>query len=84
MLFRSCLAGAVVFGLGGTGLVCVLLPLYDKLYGRISKKWRFALCLLLLAVFIADATYCAVRPNTGRGISQGAEGGAGGCAGTLP
>ena len=53
------------------GCLCVLLPLYDKLYGRISKKWRFALCLLLLAVFIADATYCAVRPNTGRGISQG-------------
>ena len=66
---RICLLGALVFGLGGTVLVCLLLPLFERLYGRIAKKWRIALCLLLLLVFIADATYCAVRPNTGRGIS---------------
>lgn len=66
---RICLAGAAVFGLGGTVLICLLLPLYDRLYQRISRKWRIALCLLLLLLFIADATYCAVRPNTGRGIS---------------
>lgn len=68
---RICLVGAVVFGLGGTALVCLLLPLYDKCYQRIPKKWRIALCLLLLLLFIADATYCAVLPNTGRGISWG-------------
>ena len=67
---RICLLGAVVFGLGGTGLVCLLLPLYERLYQRIAKKWRIVLCLILLAMFIADATYCAVRPNTGRGISM--------------
>lgn len=66
---RICLAGAVVFGLGGTALVCLFLPLYDKMYRKISGRWRIVLCLALLAVFIADATYCAVRPNTGRGIS---------------
>lgn len=70
---RICLLGAAVFGLGGTGLVCLLLPLYDRLYGELPKRWRLALCLALLAVFIADATYCAVRPNTGRGVSQGVE-----------
>lgn len=66
---RICLLGAVIFGLGGTALVCVLLPLYERLYERVPKKWRIVLCLILLALFIADATYCAVRPNTGRGIS---------------
>lgn len=66
---RVCLAGAVIFGLGGTALVCLLLPVYDRLYQRIPAKRRIALCLVLLFVFIADATYCAVRPNTGRGIS---------------
>ena len=66
---RICLLGAVVFGLGGTALVCLLLPLYDRLYPKLPKKVRTILCLLLLAVFIADITYCAVRPNTGRGIS---------------
>ena len=68
---RICLLGAVAFGLGGTALVCLFLPLYEKAYQRISKKWRIALCLLLLLVFIADATYCAVRPNVGPGISFG-------------
>ncbi len=67
---RICLLGAVIFGLGGTALVCLLLPLYGKLYGRISRKWRHTLCLLFLLVFIADVTYCAVRPNMGEGISS--------------
>lgn len=67
---RICLLGAVVFGLGGTALVCLLLPLYDRIYGKISRKKKILLCILLLLLFIADATYCAVSPNTGRGISN--------------
>lgn len=59
----------VFYGLGGTALVCLLLPLYDRLYPKFPKKVRMVLCLILLAVFIADITYCAVRPNTGEGIS---------------
>lgn len=66
---RICLLGAVTFGLGGTLFVCVLLPLYEKMYESIPKKLRIGLCLLFLAVFIADATYCAVQPNVGKGIS---------------
>lgn len=66
---RICLLGAVTFGLGGTALVCFLLPMYEKLHSKISRKWRLILCLLLLSLFIADATYCAVKPNTGKGIS---------------
>ena len=68
---RICLTGAVIFGLGGTALVCLLLPLYDRGYQRLSKKWRLALCLLFLLIFVLDVTYCAVHPNTGRGISTG-------------
>ena len=66
---RVCLLGAVVFGLGGTALICLLLPAYEKGYKRIPPKLRMALCLLLLLVFVADAAYCAMRPNMGRGIS---------------
>lgn len=66
---RICLLGAVTFGLGGTALVCLLLPLYDRIYLKISKKWLIMACILLLILFIADATYCTMRPNTGRGIS---------------
>lgn len=68
---RICLLGAMIFGGAGMALVCFLLPLYDKLYERMSGKWRAALCLALLAVFVADAAYCAVLPNVGRGISWG-------------
>ncbi|MCH5337376.1 MAG: putative ABC transporter permease [Acetatifactor sp.] len=67
---RICLAGAVIFGLGGALLVCVFLPLYDKWYFRMPKTWRTGLMLGLLAVFVLDATYAAVRPNMGAGISQ--------------
>jgi len=66
---RICLAGAVLFGLAGAALVCVLLPRYDKIYRKIPKKWRVVLCLCFLLVFVADAAYCAVRPNVGTGIS---------------
>lgn len=66
---RVCLLGATVFGLGGTALVCLFLPFYEKLYGQIPPKRRRLICLLFLLVFIADGTRCAVKPNTGKGIS---------------
>lgn len=66
---RICLAGAVLFGLAGTALVCLLLPLYDRIYRKIPKKWRIVFCLGFLLVFVADAAYCAARPNVGEGIS---------------
>lgn len=67
---RICLAGAVAFGLGGVLLICLLLPLYDRWYPKLPKGWRVGLTMVLLAVFVLDATYCAVRPNLGYGISE--------------
>ncbi len=67
---RICLLGALVFGLGGTALVCLFLPFYEKCYQKISKKWRICLCLILLLVFAADGAYCAMRPNMGEGITK--------------
>lgn len=66
---RVCLLGAVVFGLGGTALVCLFLPFYEKRFERITPVWRKAVCLFLLLVFIIDGARCAMRPNTGVGIS---------------
>lgn len=66
---RVCLLGAIVFGLGGTALVCLFLPLYEKLYRRITPKWRKIASIFLLLVFIADGAWCAMHPNTGNGIS---------------
>lgn len=67
---RICLLGTVIFGLGGTALVCLFLPFYEKIYRRIPKRWRTALCMVFLLVFVIDAAYCAMHPNMGDGISS--------------
>lgn len=67
---RICLLGAVVFGIGGTALVCLFLPLYQKIYNRLSQKWRLIFMIVLLLIFAADAAYCTMSPNTGYGISE--------------
>ncbi len=70
---RVCLLGAVVFGFGGTVLVCLFLPFYEKLYTRIPAKWRKTAGLFLLLVFIADGARSAMYPNTGTGISYSSD-----------
>lgn len=66
---RICLLSVTVFGLAGMALNCLLMPSYMKLYHKMSRRWRIALSLLLLAVFVADATYCAVCPHMGKHIT---------------
>ncbi len=68
---RICLASALAFGLGGMALNCFLLPCYMRVYHKLSRKWRIALSILFLFVFILDATYCAVRPHMGDNVSYG-------------
>lgn len=67
---RICLLGAVTFGIGGTALVCLFLPLYEKIYGRLPSKLRLFLMIFLLLAFAADAAYCSMKPNVGYGISE--------------
>ena len=67
---RVCLLGSVAFGIGGTALVCLFLPFYEKMYRRISPKWRTGLCFALLLLFVVDAAYCAMHPNTGYGVTS--------------
>ena len=70
---RICLAGALLFGLSGVLLICFFLPMYEKWYQKIPVAWRMGLMLGLMAVFVLDATYAAVNPNTGEGITWTAE-----------
>lgn len=66
---RVCLLGTVAFGMGGTLLVCLVLPWYEKLYGKIPEKWRNLLWVALALLFVADGAWCAMHPNTGSGIA---------------
>lgn len=66
---RVCLTGALCFGAGGTLLICVLIPVYERLIEKIPEKIRMMISILLVLFFVADAAYCAIRPNTGYGIT---------------
>jgi len=66
---RICFLSVMAFGLAGMALNCLLMPCYMSLYHKMSKKLRLSLTFVLLALFIADATYCAVRPHVGENIA---------------
>lgn len=66
---RICLLGVMTFGIGGTLLICLFLPWYEKLYVRLSDRWKVALCIVLILIFAMDGAWCAMRPNTGEGIA---------------
>lgn len=66
---RICLLGAFVFGVGGTVLVCLFFPLYEKMMKKVPQKVRVFLMILFLLIFVIDAAKAAIRPNMGEGIS---------------
>lgn len=66
---RICLLGAVCFGVGGTVLVCLFMPFYEKIFKKIPAKIRAAISVVLILLFVADAAYAGIRPNTGFGIT---------------
>ena len=66
---RICAEGLLVFGVGGLAIVYVLGPLVDNLVQKLDCKPGRALCLLVMAVFLADAVYSQFVPNRGEGIT---------------
>lgn len=66
---RICLLSSIMFGVGGVAILYLLVPLLDKLYLKIPAKARKIICILLLLLFVLDATYAADFPNNGSGIS---------------
>ena len=66
---RICLLSGLLFGVGGMLLVWVVSPLFYSVYRRIPTKLRVSLGILFIGVFVADATYSAVLPHVGRGIT---------------
>ena len=66
---RICAEGLLVFGVGGMAIVYVLGPLVDNLVQKLDGKLCRALCLIVMAVFLADAVYSQFVPNQGEGIT---------------
>ena len=67
---RVCLEGLIVFGLGGCTFIYFIAPFLDSLFGRIPKKVRILLCLLLSFFYIVDFAYSSKYPNSGDVVSQ--------------
>lgn len=66
---RICLYSALFFGLGGMLLVWLVSPLFYFLYRRIPTRIQIGVGILLLLVFTVDATYSAMLPHVGAGIT---------------
>lgn len=64
-----CLTSAAGFGLGGVLLICVFQPVFNRYYHRMTIALRVTLCIAFLLLFVADAAYAAMYPNTGEHIS---------------
>lgn len=66
---RICLVSSLLFGVGGMLLVWVASPLFYAAYRKIPVKCRVVLGALAISLFVADATYSAIIPHTGAGIT---------------
>ncbi len=66
---RICVEGLLAFGCGGMVFVYVCVPILERLYRRMLKKWFVVVCLLLILVFCADMIYSCISPNLGIGIA---------------
>lgn len=64
-----CLTSSLLFGIGGTLLVCVVSPLFQSLYRKLPARVRAGVGLLFIICFAADAAYSAIAPHAGSGIT---------------
>lgn len=66
---RICFWSEIGFGTSGTLLICYLIPFYMRLYHKIPAKWRTMISIILVTLFLIDATYSSMHPNTGTNIT---------------
>lgn len=66
---RVCLAGLLIFGVGGCFIVYVAAPWLDRKIGEMPAWTRHGLGVLLASIFLMDMLYSAVYPNMGAGIT---------------
>ena len=67
---RICAEGLLVFGIGGAAFIYVAAPWIDNMILRIRSSVLWAVCIALLAVFLADVVYSSFVPNSGKGITS--------------
>lgn len=66
---RICLLCSIGFGIGGVLLICVFQPVFNKFYHKMTIGTRVAIAVSLILIFVADAAYATIHPNTGFNIT---------------
>ena len=66
---KICLLCSIGFGIGGVLLICVFQPFFLKFYHRTTRGMRIFLSITLILLFVADAAYSIISPNTGTNIT---------------
>jgi len=67
---RICLAGAIVFGLGGCLVIYYLAPKLKEIYTKVPIPIQIILCVTLISLFVIDNIYSRKHPNMGKGITD--------------
>lgn len=66
---KICLLCSLGFGIGGVFIICVVQPVFNKIYHRMTIGARVALAVVFILIFAADAAYAGIRPNEGTNIT---------------
>jgi len=62
--------GLIGFGAAGCLFVFVLLPILQKIYGKIPERLKKLIALVFIIIFIIDAVSSVISPNIGLGITN--------------
>src|SRR5699024_10891926 len=62
--------GLLVFGIGGLAITYAIAPMVDNLVSRVNEKRLKIVCIVLMAIFFADAVYSQIHPNAGKGVTD--------------
>lgn len=66
---RVCLAGLLLFAVGGCLIIYVGAPWLDRKLSTMPAYVRRGLCIVLVLIFVGDAIFSVLQPNTGAGIT---------------
>lgn len=68
---RVCLSGLLAFGLGGSVAIYLAGPYFRRKFELLSKRTRWVLCAVLVALFAVDALCCLLFGfNSGEGVGE--------------
>lgn len=66
---RICLEGTLFFGVGGCLCLYIIAPVIEKGLQHLTKRVKYALCIILCLIFGTDFTYSQFYPHVGENIS---------------